>query len=1355
MPPVRRPPRRPGPELPRGELLLESPPVLPEPVSGNFTQLLVYLPMVAGAGAMVFMFTSAGGSATTYLASSMYALSSVGMMIGMVGRTAGDKRRRIDGDRRDYLRYLSQVRRRARAAAAAQRTALTWQQPEPTALWSLAMTSRVWERRPADDDFCTARVGTGAQRLAVKLVPPETQPVEDLDPVSAGALRDLIRVHSTVPELPVAVALRTYARVSITDNGDPAGASAGVERGSPPLASTAARDLVRAVIGQLATFHSPDELRIAVCASRARLAQWSWLKWLPHAWHPSLSDAAGRIRLVREDLGELEDLLGADLADRPRFGARPDPGIDYSQLIIVYDGGTVPLDAQLALGDAYAVTVIDLTGSLSRGQGRQVLRLRLDGDRIDLIRRDNAGAEQVSLLGRADRFSIDQAEALARVLAPMRAGPDSVAHAPLEGDNDLPALLGIGDIAVLDPAEVWRQRVARDRLRIAIGLGQDAAPVELDLKESAQGGMGPHGLIIGATGSGKSELLRTLVLGLAMTHSSQTLNFVLVDFKGGATFLGLDSLPHTSALITNLADELPLVDRMQDALRGELVRRQEALRAAGNYTSVYDYERARQSGTQLEPLPTLLIVVDEFSELLTSKPEFIDLFVMIGRLGRSLAVHLLLASQRLEEGRLRGLDTHLSYRICLRTFSPMESRVVLGVPDAYELPTEPGSGYLKFDVSGMTRFKAAYVSGVYRAPAQRIVPKAARQQIVPFQTDYVPVPGQPDSEPEPVSVEEHTAFYSESLAPAGCAVQTRVFDVAIARLVDSGPPAYRVWLPPLAESPTLDLLLGKPVADGAGAGAGFQAWDWPLRGRLAAPIGVVDRPFEQRRDPFGVDLSGGAGHIGLVGATRTGKSTLLRTLICSLALTNTPDEAQFYCLDFGGGALAALRDLPHVGGVCGRLQPDVVRRTVAELTGLLTEREATFAKLGLDSMAAYRHAAAAGSEPPARGTADVFLVVDGWGTLRQEFDTLEAAITKLAGRGLAYGIHVIIAANRWPEVRPALKELLATRIELKVGEPFESEVNRHLAANVPEASPGRGLTKDGYHFLAALPRLDTRDTVTDLPDALRSLVTASADAWAGPRAPEVRLLPSTFPHTELVERAEAPEAGPVTGIPMGLAEDDLGLVSAQFAADAHFLIFGDTASGKSNLLRVLADGIVRWHTPAQARLIIIDYRRSLLEAAGGDYLIGYGPSATTATKLIKDTAEAMRQRLPGPDVTQAQLRDRSWWRGPELYLLVDDYDLVATSAGNPLAPLIEVLPHSRDIGLHVIIARASGGAARSAFEPVIQRLRELGSPGILLSGSRDEGHLLGNISGQPMPPGRGNLVVRARPPRLIQTALLA
>ena len=196
-----------------------------------------------------------------------------------------------------------------------------------------------------------------------------------------------------------------------------------------------------------------------------------------------------------------------------------------------------------------------------------------------------------------------------------------------------------------------------------------------------------------------------------MTHSSEQLNFVLVDFKGGATFAGMADMPHVSAVITNLGQELTLVERMQDALQGEMTRRQELLRSAGNFSNVTDYEKARAGGADLEPLPALLIVADEFSELLSAKPEFADLFVAIGRLGRSLSMHLLLSSQRLEEGRLRGLESHLSYRIGLRTFSAGESRTVIGVPDAYELPPVPGLGYLKPDQTTLLKFKAAYVSG--------------------------------------------------------------------------------------------------------------------------------------------------------------------------------------------------------------------------------------------------------------------------------------------------------------------------------------------------------------------------------------------------------------------------------------------------------------------------------------------------------------------------------------------------------------------------------------------------------------------------------------------------------------------
>src|SRR5690606_4445585 len=473
------------------------------------------------------------------------------------------------------------------------------------------------------------------------------------------------------------------------------------------------------------------------------------------------------------------------------------------------------------------------------------------------------------------------------------------------------------------PAPMARTGLTKDRLRIPIGITENGAPIELDIKESAQGGMGPHGLLIGATGSGKSELLRTLVLGMAMTHSSEILNFVLVDFKGGATFLGVENLPHVSAVITNLADEATLVTRMQDALHGELQRRQEFLRAAGNYSSLLDYEKARLSGEPLDPLPTLFVIADEFSELLGSHPEFSELFVMSGRLGPSLGVHLLLASQRIQDGKMHKLESHLSYRIGLRTFSAMEARAVSGVPDAYQLPSAPGNGYLRSDVATLIRFKAAYVSGPYRRRTREQRQEEVRQQIVPFSVGKVALP--PAAKPAQPTTPKEDEETGES-----------VLSVAVERLLGFGPPAHQVWLPPLAEPPTLDQLL--PPLE-THPELGLQAGGWSGRGKLRVPIGIVDKPFEQRRDPYVGEPSGAGGHVGIAGAPQSGKSNLLRTLICSIALTHTPEEVQFYCLDFGGGTLTSVAGLPHVGGVASRMQEERVARTIAEVQTLLTERE--------------------------------------------------------------------------------------------------------------------------------------------------------------------------------------------------------------------------------------------------------------------------------------------------------------------------------------------------------------------------------------------------------------------------------
>ena len=1309
---VRRSERPDPPELPSGEIKLEPPPEIPEVVADSFRQTLMYLPMLAMVVGMVSMIAGPTASTVQYVGGGAMALGMGGMMLGQMGRGKGERNTRLNGLRRDYLRYLGQVRGRVRRAAVAQREALEWISPDPRTLTALLVDPdlrRVWERRPSGDDFAKIRIGTGTHRLAVRLVPPETKPVDDLDPLCAGALRRFVRAYGSVPGLPVGVSLRSFARVSVAGETD------------------AVYGVLRAMVAQLAVFHSPDDVRICVCASRDRMRWWQWIKWLPHNMHPTEADAAGPVRLMAPSLPMIETLLGADLASRAPFSPGRSAALPLD--VVIVDGGQALADSRLGSDGVDGAVIIEVAPSVAPGPATgtaPTLRLHVTSAGTEMLTRDRTGAEVRSPIGVPDTMSLAEADAVARQMAPMLPGAGGPAEDPLAEDLTLTSLLGIASPFGLDVPVLWRQRAPRNRLRVPIGTDADGQPVELDIKESAQGGMGPHGLVIGATGSGKSELLRTLVLGMALTHPSDVLNFVLVDFKGGATFLGLDGLTHVSAVITNLADELPLVDRMRDALNGELVRRQELLRAAGNFASLRDYTQAREKQPELPPVPTLFVVIDEFSELLSARPEFIDLFVMIGRLGRSLGVHLLLASQRLEEGKLRGLDTHLSYRIGLRTFSAAESRVVLGVPDAYELPPQPGSGYLKFDVGPMTRFKAAYVSGPAATGPVTAPHRVARPVIVPYGPGYI----RPDADAPPPPLAKPEAPVDSLL------------DVVVAQLAAHGAAAHQIWLPPLDVPPTLDQLL-PPLAITQRHGYAVQNEDW--RGRLRAVTGIVDRPFDQRRDPMWADLSAAAGHAAVVGAPQSGKSTMLRTLICSLALLHTPREVQFYCLDFGGGSLSGLTQLPHVGGVATRLDTTRVRRTVAEVQTLLARREKEFADQGIESIAAYRRMQASG-EVAGDGYGDVFLVVDGWLTLRQEFEQLETAISAIAARGLGYGVHVLAAAGKWSEFRPAIRDLFGTRMELRLGDPYESEIDRRLAMNVPEGSPGRGITREGLHFLTALPRIDAVPSAESLADGVRKLAETVAVAWPGDPAPRVRLLPDVLP-----ARALPGETG--TRIPIGIDESTLAPVLLDFGSDAHFLVFGDTECGKSNLLRLIAESVAERYTPDQARLIFIDYRRSLLDSAETEHRIGYAASSAAAGPLINDVREALAQRLPPPDLTPAQLRSRSWWRGSDLFLLVDDYDLVA-GVTNPLLPIADLIPQARDIGLHLIVARSAGGAGRAMFDPIIQRIREMGSPGLLMSGSKDEGSLLGSVRPQAQPPGRGFFVERRTGSQLVQTALL-
>ncbi|MER5532284.1 type VII secretion protein EccCa [Streptomyces mirabilis] len=1311
---VKRPPRALPSEVPTEEVVLQPPPELPR--GHQESVLMQLLPTLGMGGSVVFFFTN--GQPFMKIMGMVMIASTVAMSVAMIVRFRRGSQGQLADMRRDYLSYLSQTRRTALDTGRAQRDAQYYLHPSPEQLWALvAEGSRVWERRPGDEDFAQVRIGLGPQSLATPLVSPETGPVDQLEPLTAGAMQRFVATHGVLDALPMAVSLRAFYHVTVS--GEP----------------QSVRASARALAGSLASLHSPEDLMIVVAAGREELSHWEWAKWLPHVQLSDAVDGAGSRRLIGSDSRELEQLLATRLTGRPRFHPNAAPLPDEPHIVVVLDGLSLPPDSVLATPEGLqGVTVIEVVPEELSG-ARGDLSIVVQPHALHL-----ESGHGIVYEGTPDALSYESAEALARQLAPLRMASGGDDDEPLLANLEFTDLLNLGDAASVDTKRTWRARSLAERLRVPIGVGEDGRPVMLDLKEAAQEGMGPHGLCVGATGSGKSELLRTLVLGLAVTHSSETLNFVLADFKGGATFAGMAQMPHVAAVITNLADDLTLVDRMGDSIRGELNRRQEMLRDAGNYANIHDYEKARAAGAPLQPIPSLVLVIDEFSELLTAKPDFIEMFVQIGRIGRSLGVHLLLASQRLEEGRLRGLETYLSYRIGLRTFSAAESRAALGVPDAYELPNVPGSGFLKFGTDEMVRFKAAYVSGVYRTGPTRSALGGAlpvdRQPVlftaaeVPVR--YVAVPQQREETPET----------DDALADT-------VLDVIVRRLEAQGPAAHQVWLPPLDSPPSLDgLLPGLAAVQGRGlTQPGYEG-----AGRLVVPVGLVDKPYEQRRDPLWVDFSGAAGHMQIVGGPQSGKSTLLRSLIASFALTHTPHEVQFYGLDFGGGGMAAVAGLPHVGGVASRLDPEKVRRTVAEVYGVMTRREEYFRSSGISSIAEFRTKRARGqitvTDQP---WGDVFLVIDGWGNFRADYEAVEGVVLDIAARGLGYGVHLVLTASRSMEVRANLKDHLMNRLELRLGDTMDSELDRKVAVNVPTGVPGRGQAPGKLHFMGAVPRIDGLTSDTDLADATAALATEVSRHWQAPGAPEVRLLPREFPAQQLPPGDHSPHRG----VAFALDEDNLEPVFVDFEQDPFFLVFGESESGKSNLLRLLIKQLTERYSGDDCKLFVVDNRRSLLDVTPSTHLAEYIPMSNAMDHHMSALAELMQRRTPTADVTAQQLRERSWWRGPTVYVVVDDYDLVSTSSGNPLGGLTELLPFARDVGVRFIIARSTAGAGRAAYEPFMQRMRELGAQGVVLAGDPGEGDILGGVRPRAMPAGRGVFVSRRRGKPLVQTGLMS
>lgn len=1323
------------PEQPSGSLAIQMPPEKAEPASmGNV--LMMVVPMLGSTGAMIFMAVqNNGGNNTRSL------LMGGGMlvaMLGMVGfnmyRQFSQYRTRVVTQRREYLSYLAETRDAVRKVAKKQRAFYNWVYPDPNALVTLAANgSRLWSREGGTYDLFAFRYGSGTQPLGLVFERPPIDPMTEMDVVCLSAMERFINVHDHTDNVGKFLFLGDFSHIELAGEGE------------------AVYDEMRAIMMHLACFIDPSKLKIAVLCSADRLGEWEWVKWMPQARSSIVRDAVGPARMISTDPAELAEMIGTDIAMRGPF-QYGDEIPAYPHLLLVCDGAEFPASSPFgSFSGVKGVTIMSRAREWTPMKSHTTLRLlihpnpdRKGADVVDVITMDSMPEQAF-----ADRLSAVQAEAIARRMTPfatqqnLEEADTPVGRSDESRQKDLMELVGIGDIRDFDPEKQWRRREGRERLAAPFGVTPEGAPVVLDIKESAQQGMGPHGLLIGATGSGKSEVLRTLVLALALTHSPEQLNLVLVDFKGGATFAGMSDLPHVSAMISNLESELSLVDRMQDALQGEMVRRQEVLREAGNYANVSDYEADRIAGKhEFPPLPALFIVLDEFTEMLMAKPEFGEVFIMIGRLGRSLSVHLLLASQKMDLGKARGLESHLSYRIALKTFTENDSREVLGIPDAAKLPPLPGSGFLKAGGDGLVRFRASYVAAPPPARTLASISEASTAgapsapiEILPF--TVAPVITREDT----LGDKGEEVDQNQEIVLAGDEVWADMseMDIAVAKMKGKGYPAHQVWLPPLETPDTFATLMPDLRPDPE---LGFVSRAWRESGTLRVPLGTVDLPLEQRRETLVLDLSGAGGNFALVGGPQTGKSTALRTIVQALSLTYTPQEVQFYVMDFGGGTFAGFANAPHVAGIATRDTEEVRTRMLAEIAAIMDDRERYFGQNGIDSMDTYRRGRLEGRYDDGYG--DVFLVIDGWGALRSEFDSLDRQVATMMSRGLSLGVHLIVSASRWMDFRSEAQDLFGSRLELHTANPKESIVHREGAARIPKGRPGRGIDMAGHEMMIGLPRADAEQDPTTVSEGVAYTIKKIREHLVAGEGPKLRLLPEQITIDKVLEQLPEQHILPRGGGDMilGVEESRLGPLMFNTRAESHLYLFGDSKTGKTTFLRSIIKEITRLYTPGEAKIVALDMRRSLMGEIPKDYTLRYMTNHQAAMKDMRELAQFLRERLPGPNVTAEQIRERSWWTGPELWVLVDDYDLANTTGGNPLAELVDLLPQAGDIGLHLIITRRMGGAARASFEKVLQMMGDLAVTGILLSGNPSEGAIINGVKPKRAIPGRAQVIHR-------------
>jgi len=861
---------------------------------------------------------------------------------------------------------------------------------------------------------------------------------------------------------------------------------------------------------------------------------------------------------------------------------------------------------------------------------------------------------------------------------------------------DMPRAVGLlplydtNSISGLNIQDRWRESVEPKRAewpKMPLGMLAGQEPRYLHFFADADG---VHGMIAGSTGSGKSELLMTMILSLAVKYDPTMVNFVLVDFKGGAAFEPFKELPHVVDFVTNLRGNA--VARMFAAIIAELNRRQQV----NQDTDMKDIVRYKRAGLHLQRqdnYPHLFIIIDEFAEMISNNAEYKAQLDSITRLGRALGVSLILAAQR-PTGVTDQMRANIKFRIALRVETREESSELLRLPDAAYLPSIPGRGYMQVGSESLENIQVGYTGEPY------------------LRDDYDPME----------RYENRAVIWEDDL---GKEEDEPTYDVMVRRMAKwatdrygNNPPWRKPWPNPLPTYLSLDQPAGIEVdylrdedqdyirgelapnqpfvlspaipqwLDGQ-----LSAWkplDWENRA-VRAVVGLIDDPSNAKLQLLKVDLS--VGHYMILGASGWGKSMFMRSVITSLIATHAPDELNLYILDFGSRALQIFEDVTHTGAYIVAHEKERVERLIRMLEELNDSRKEIISQANVANLLEYNQ------KGPPRGRTDlpakipaVLVVIDNFAEFRNSYEMLFEILVSLVREGLSNGIYFVVSGEQ-SNALGKLFNLIPERITLKLADDGEYSSIVGRGARPVDEIAGRGLRRvdrSPLELQVALPLgyVDDEAAKTEserLIDFLAVLKKAAQEKNYE-RPPQIDILENWAVLPRLLQEYRASlDGAPVlpAKVIMGRADSDLKPAVLTLDAKPHFIVTGPPSSGKSTALHSWILSLADLYSPHEVAMVMVDYQGGIVDY-GGEHKLDELPHALMPVITEPQQFGELVNQLENEFVYTQNRPYR------EVFVIFDNYDDIDELAskvegGDPRRRLGDMARRAGKQGLHFVV----------------------------------------------------------------------